>query len=157
MPSSVCIRARQTHLVVFLRHTGCPFAEALVRDAHKWCALQPGVVLILVTHGDSEAAEQWFSAMNLPRNFIHLHDAQREEYGRWGVGYAGWKSLLHPAMLTKLLALLGRGIRNRSASGTRWQKQAVFLVNGRRRIQWCHVAAHAGDLPDLPMAGSEGS
>ena len=148
-PQSTFLVQGEKQLVVFLRHTGCPFAEAMALSAQAWCEAKQ-LPLLLVTHGDQFLAGPWLQRIGISDGIAHVHDAQRTEYGKWGLGYAGWGSLLHPMMFVRLVKLLAQGIHNRTASGTRWQRQAVFLVGASGQIQWRHIADHAGDLPSLP-------
>jgi hypothetical protein len=143
---------RVPSLVVFLRHVGCPFAEATFRalrdiaEAHRWIACYA------VCHGDVKEISRWISALCGSGDVHLVHDQSRWLYGRWGLGYTTISHFIGPSALKMLLRLLGRGVRNRSASGTRWQRSGAFAIDADGRIIWMNVARHAGDLPDLADA-----
>ncbi|MDX1453337.1 MAG: hypothetical protein R3183_12330, partial [Oleiphilaceae bacterium] len=139
MPSVTYLTPHVFNLVLFLRHTGCPFAEAAVKQAVQLAANDARVGLTVVTHGERVIAEGWLEHIGA-QGITHYHDADREEYGRWGVGFGGAGSLLHPMVAWHWARFLWRGIRNRSASGTRWQTQAMFLLNSEGVIVWRHIA-----------------
>lgn len=47
-----------------------------------------------------------------------------------------------------VMRLWFKGIRNRMATGTRWQRAGVFLVR-EGRVVWCHVPGSAQEF-ELP-------
>lgn len=137
------------YLVAFIRHVGCPFAERTVRKLRALAPLHPDLQCIIVSHGDPQTTERWLRSIGGAQGLTWVYDPQRQHYGAYGVGYSSARHFLGPASLLGVAALLTRGIRNRSASGTRWQPAATFLLDASRSVLWCHRPAHAADVPRL--------
>lgn len=52
--------AQSSHLVAFVRHCGCPFAE---KELHSLAASQtqaPDVRIVVVTHSTQQVTDDWF-------------------------------------------------------------------------------------------------
>jgi AhpC/TSA antioxidant enzyme len=137
-------------LVAFLRHVGCPFAEHTVVKLRAWAQAHPDVAVFIVSHGDTEPTRSWLATIGGTGRTQLVTDPQRRLYGRWGVGYSGLWHFAGPRSLLGVLSLWPQGIRNRSASGTRWQRAATFLLDGGH-VAWAHVPASAQELV-LPPA-----
>lgn len=148
-PESSFLKPDCDNLIVFLRHTGCPFAEAALKLLSDYSKTYPEINCCAVFHGEKIISEQWISAFNLSSDLTFIFDEQREHYGKWGVGYSEASHLVNPMMLVNLIKLALKGIRNREASGTRWQQQAAFVVDENGTVRWFHFPVHAGDLPDF--------
>ncbi len=148
-PSAPWRRAGQAELVCFLRHTGCPFAEAVLKALSELAERQPELKCVAVLHGDEAIASQWSDSFDLSPALHIVVDETREIHGEWGVGYGAAGKLFHPAVLPALLRLALKGIRNRDASGTRWQQQECFMLDQEGHVVWHHVPAHVGDLPNF--------
>jgi alkyl-hydroperoxide reductase/thiol specific antioxidant family protein len=137
--------------VAFLRHTGCPFAEATARELTAHARRVDGIRWVAVSHASGEATSDWCSAVGLEGVDVVV-DADRFLYAAWGLGrsslahFMGWRSLRGVA------ALAHAGIRNRHPSGTRWQSAGTFAIGADGVVRWRHLPAHAGDLPDLAAA-----
>src|ERR671936_700335 len=50
-------------VVAFLRHTGCPFAEATARALRDAAAAEPGVEWVAVSHAPAQATARWRDAI----------------------------------------------------------------------------------------------
>jgi hypothetical protein len=141
-------------VVAFLRHAGCPFAEATMRQLREAAERNPDVGFIAVSHARRDAGERWCAAIGGPGRVELLADPDRAAYAAWGLGrtslahFAGRRSLREVARLAR------RGIRNRHPSGTRWQGAGTFAVDGAGTVRWRHLPAHAGELPDLERAAA---
>src|SRR5215475_13683395 len=46
-------------VVAFLRHVGCPFAEATVRQMAALAAERPAIDFLAVTHSDDQPSRRW--------------------------------------------------------------------------------------------------
>lgn len=137
--------------LVFLRHVGCPFAEATVRHLRREAAARDDMAFIVISHGKRSATRRWLSQIGgLPVGSLLILDPERRIYGAWGVGYSSAAHFLGPKSLFGLLKLAPQGIRNRSASGTRWQRAATFIVDWQGRVIWKHMPCSAHELPLLP-------
>ena len=140
---------RPRYLVAFLRHVGCPFAEATVRQLRRLAGQYPEVQCILVSHGDGAVRARWLEKVGGAEGLTVVDDPERGLYGAFGVGYAGAGHFLGLRSLLGVVGLWFKGVRNRNASGTRWQKSATFLLDASRTVLWSHTAAHAADVPHL--------
>src|SRR5262245_55701405 len=98
-------------VVVFLRHVGCPFAEATMRDMRDAAARSPEVEWIAVSQGTPAATERWCEAIGGCDGVRLVVDSDR--FAAWGLG----RSSLGHFMGRRSLASVGRlaraGIRNR--------------------------------------------
>jgi len=143
------LSGEQPLVLIFVRHSGCPFAERDVKAARRAQAEYPQARYCLVTHGDQALTERWLQQIGGVGEVLWYHDAERRLHGAFGLGYSsawhfmGWRSLLG------VIRLWPQGIRNRIATGTRWQKSGVFVVTHQRLI-WCRIASSAEQnlLPD---------
>lgn len=149
-PSSPPLQSTtQLRVVAFLRHTGCPFAENTVKRLRRWADQHPHVAVFVVSHGDSAITDDWVQSIGGP-GCLHLtHDPQRQLYAQWGVGETSFWHFGGPASLLGVVALWMQGIRNRSATGSRWQRAATFLV-ARDRVVWCHRPRSAQEFLSPP-------
>lgn len=144
-------RELRTAVVAFLRHAGCPFAEATARDLVAAAQTHPDVRWVAVTHAAQEPTDRWCDAVGL-RGVQVVADPDRSLYATWGVGptdlrhFAGARSLRAAATLAR------RGVRNRHPVGSRWQGAATFAVDAQGIVRLAHFPRHAGELPDLDAA-----
>jgi hypothetical protein len=137
-------------VVAFLRHTGCPFAENTVKQLRPWADQHRQVAVFVVCHGDAALTEGWIQAIGGLGRLHLVTDPQQELYAQWGVGYASFWHFGGLPSLLGVVALWTKGIRNRGATGTRWQKAAMFLLDGDR-VAWSHAPQSAQELM-LPPA-----
>ncbi len=152
VPKLPALRPRRPAIVAFLRHVGCPFAEATVREMAALAAAHPALDFIAVTHSGEEASRRWCDAFGGAAGVQVLADPERAHYAAWGVGLSDRDHFAGRESLAAVWRLLDRGIHNRWASGTRWQAAATFGVDGAGLLRWRHLPGHAGDLPPLAEA-----
>jgi hypothetical protein len=144
-------RDLRSSVVAFLRHTGCPFAEATARELTAHAGRAADVRWVAVSHATGEATRTWCAAVGLEGVDVVV-DHDRSLYAAWGLGrtslahFMGWRSLRAVAGVARA------GIRNRHPSGTRWQAAGSFAVDADGIVRWRHLPSHAGDLPDLDAA-----
>ncbi len=124
-------------LILFLRHVGCPFAEQAVREARIWKEHHPDVTVFVVSHGSAEATMAWLKVIGGAGGLEVLTDPQRDLYGAWGLGYSGGWHFMGIASLVGVVSLWPKGIYNRQASGTRWQRAGYFRVRSGRLVWRC--------------------
>ena len=149
LPSAEAFRCeRPLRCIAFLRHVGCPFAEKTVRELRDLGASDARLQVFFVGHGDRGTTVKWLAEIGGAAAATWVDDPKRRLYGNCGLGFSRAAHFLGRASLTRALALRRDGIRNRSASGTRWQKAGTFLVDRGGRILWKHVPATADELPD---------
>jgi hypothetical protein len=139
-------------VIAFLRHVGCPFAEATVRKLAALAADQPSIDFIAVTHSPDKPSLRWCQAFGGPGRVQIVSDPGRTHYAAWGVGLSDRRHFAGPDSLAALRRLLDEGIHNRWASGNRWQAAASFAVDPAGVLRWWHFPGHAGDLPPLDEA-----
>jgi AhpC/TSA antioxidant enzyme len=143
-------------VVIFLRHVGCPFAEATLRAAHERAAADPATRWIAVSHGSRDATRSWCEAVagGRPGALELVVDCARAVYAAWGLGRTSLGHFLGRRSLGEVIRLSRQGIRNRHPSGTRWQSAGTFGVDAAGTVRYVHLPRHAGDLPDLQAAAA---
>ena len=140
-------------VVAFLRHVGCPFAEATFRELAARADSADGVRFVAVSQAPAQATQEWCQAVaGGPGRVTIVVDPDRAIYGRWGLGPGSLAHFLGPRSLKEVMRLARRGVRNRHPVGTRWQTAGTFGVDAGGQVRFVHVPAHAGDLPDLDGA-----
>jgi hypothetical protein len=146
------LRAGRPAVVAFLRHTGCPFAEASGRALREAAAAEPGVDWVAVSHAPAAATARWRDAIGGLDGVRVLIDRERVHYATWGLGRTSLSHFAGRRSLGEAASLARQGIRNRHPDGTRWQGAGTFAVDAEGTVRWRHLPAHAGDLPRLGEA-----
>ncbi len=140
-------------VIAFLRHAGCPFAEATVRELRKVSAAHPGVEFVAVSHAPEAATREWAGKFGgWPEGVRLVSDESRALYAACGVPQTSALHWLAPGSTLRLLPLALRGIRNRKMTGTRAQSAGTFAVDASGAERFRHLPKSAGDLPDLEAA-----
>ena len=141
-------------LIVFVRHVGCPFAEATVRDLDLWRRRLPALPMAVISQGDEMRLKSWLQEIGAaglvePKSVVQ---ADEETFRAWRIPVTSAAHFLGPRSLGGVLRLAVRGIRNRYPAGSRWRSAAAFVTDSGGHIVWRHLPAHAADLPDLSEA-----
>jgi alkyl-hydroperoxide reductase/thiol specific antioxidant family protein len=139
-------------VVGFMRHVGCPFAEATMRSMSEQAERHPQLAWIAVSHAGLEATDHWCTDVGASRHIRLVIDEGRSAYAGWGLGATSLGHFMGRRSLRAVARLAREGIRNRHPAGTRWQRAGTFAVGERGVIVWRHLPSHAGDLPDLEQA-----
>jgi len=139
-------------VIAFLRHTGCPFAEATMRALRDAAARHQDVDWIAVSHAGPEATQRWCDAVGGRGDVEVLLDVDRSFYAAWGLGRSSLGHFLGRRSLGEVMRLAREGIRNRHPDGTRWQQAGTFAVDASDVVRWRHLPEHAGEQPDLEEA-----
>ena len=139
-------------LIAFLRHVGCPMAEAVFRGMRTSAERATDVHHVIVSHGSETETTRWSQALGGLGDLRRLDDPKRQLYARWGLGLTRAAHFLGPRSLLGVLRLALRGTFNRHPSGSRWQRAGTFAVDSGGHVAWHHLPAHAADLPDLESA-----
>jgi hypothetical protein len=139
-------------VVAFLRHVGCPFAEATMRALTRVADVRPQIRWIVVSHAPLEDTDRWCAAVDAGRGLELVIDERRELYAAWGLGRSSLGHFAGARSLASVLRERRRGIGHRHPAGTRWQRAGTFAVDSHGAICWRHIPRHAGDLPDLEAA-----
>ena len=136
-------------LVAFLRHVGCPFAERDVKKLVEWAKANPEIPVFVVSHGSQDATDQWLAKIGGAQGLIIIIDESRNLYREWGLGYSNVLHFLGLRSLLGVVRLWFFGIYNRPASGTRWQRSGIFLMeNGH--VSWSFIPETADEF-SLPV------
>jgi hypothetical protein len=152
VPALSALRTGRPAVVAFLRHVGCPFAEATVRGMAALATDQAGVDFIAVTHSREQPSRRWCESFGGAAGVAIVADPERVHHAAWGVGLSDRRHFAGGASMAALRRLLDEGIHNRWASGNRWQAAATFAIDGGGAVRWRHLPSHAGDLPPLDDA-----
>jgi hypothetical protein len=139
-------------VIAFLRHTGCPFAEATMRGLREAAEAQPGIEWIAVSHAPAQATQHWCDAVGGCGSVRVLLDPERVFYAAWGLGRSSLGHFMGRRSLAQVSRLAREGVRNRHPEGTRWQQAGTFAVDAGETVRWRHLPEHAGELPDLEQA-----
>jgi hypothetical protein len=140
-------------VIAFLRHTGCPFAEATIRLLRDAAAERSALIQwVAISHAPEQATEHWREAVGGAGRVELVSDPTRRSYAAWGLGQTTLGHFLGRRSLSRVATLARRGIRNRHPSGTRWQQAGTFVLDAEHIVRWRHLPSHAGDLPDLSAA-----
>jgi AhpC/TSA antioxidant enzyme len=139
-------------VIAFLRHTGCPFAEATLRAAREVADTFADADIVAVSHSDPQATAAWSERCGGAGRVRVVADEERAAYAAWGLGRSSLSHFLGARSLRSVARQARRGIRNTRAHGTRWQQAGTFAVDATGTVVWRHLPAHAGDLPDLEAA-----
>ncbi|KUL82338.1 hypothetical protein ZTR_10517 [Talaromyces verruculosus] len=147
-------------IVTFLRHCGCPVAEATFLDIRKASSQQPDINFIAVSHSDEPSTTKWVTAvrgMGEPRSsntVTVLVDPERKIYAQWGLGTTSWSHVLSLKALMNIIKLGSeKGIWNRpTESGTRWQSGGFWAVDASGVVRWGRAARRADDYIDVDEA-----
>src|SRR3954447_6377706 len=139
-------------VVAFLRHTGCPFAEATARLLREAAEAHPDLDWVAVSHASTVATARWRDAIGGLEGLRLLIDEGRVHYPAWGLGRSSLTHFMGRRSLGEVARLARQGIRNRHPNGTRWQRAGTFAVDGSGTVRFVHLPEHAGEAPDLDAA-----
>jgi hypothetical protein len=140
-------------VIAFMRHVGCPFAEATARDLREAAERDPSIEWVAVTHSSPAVTLRWCARVGGCDGLRLVEDESRALYAAWGLGRTGARHFVGWRPLRQVLRLAsGPGIRNSRSDGTRWQTAGTFGLGADGTVRWRHVPRHAGELPDLDEA-----
>src|SRR5690242_6084638 len=146
------VAAGQPSIIAFVRHVGCPFAEATFHRLAPLSQAYPAVGFIAVSHATAAATAGWCAILGGAERVRIVVDTDRTLYAAWGLGLTDARHFLGARSLAAVARLAASGIRNRHPSGTRWQTAGTFALDAAGIVRWRHIPAYAGDLPGLDAA-----
>src|SRR5262245_50620699 len=73
-------------VIAFLRHVGCPFAEATLRALRDSANEHEDITFIAVSHADEAGTKHWADKTGGTGRVHVMSDSTRESYAAWGLG-----------------------------------------------------------------------
>ncbi|RDH33831.1 hypothetical protein BDQ94DRAFT_142746 [Aspergillus welwitschiae] len=146
-------------IISFLRHCGCPVAEATFLELRTAAENHSEINFVAVSHSDQPSTERWLESIggtgeSGSNPVTVIVDADRKIYAQWGLGVTSWSHVLSPAGLLSI-GKLGweRGIWNRpTESGSRWQLSGNWAVDAEGGVRWGGPVKRADELLDIEQA-----
>lgn len=148
----VTLEPGRAAVVAFLRHTGCPFAEATLRAMRDAAADDGRVQWLAVSHAPPDATDRWCRNLGGSGGVQLVSDQSRRSYAAWGLGQTSISHFMGRRSLGAVTRLARQGIRNTHPTGTRWQSAGTFALDREGVVRWRHLPEHAGEVPDLDVA-----
>ncbi|PYI10316.1 hypothetical protein BO78DRAFT_238202 [Aspergillus sclerotiicarbonarius CBS 121057] len=146
-------------VIAFLRHCGCPVAEATFLDLRTAAEKYPDVNFVAVSHSDQPSTDRWVESVGGAGNpeanpVVVIVDAERKIYAQWGLGITSWGHVLNPGGLLSIWKLgRERGIWNRpTESGSRWQLSGNWAVDAEGIVRWGRPVERVEELMDMDQA-----
>lgn len=135
-------------LVVFLRHSGCPFCLEALHDIQRQRRVieDAGTQIVLVHMGPEEADFKMFEAhgvQDLPR----IADPDQSLYRSFGLRRGSLWQLGGPKVWLRVFRAVAVGKRVVKASGDAWQMPGVFLLH-RGEVIAAYRHTSQADRPD---------
>jgi len=132
-------------------------AEKAFRHFRDLASAHQNIQFIAVSQSEKEHTDEWLTAVGGDGKVKVVTDPEREIFAQWGLGIAGWGSILSPTGIMDTVSLAwNEGIKNRpTQSGNRWQTAGSFAVDndgGERVVKWVHVSDGAGDISKFEEA-----
>jgi AhpC/TSA antioxidant enzyme len=81
--------------------------------------------------------------------FAVVSDPELAGYRAFGLGSAGWRSLLRPRVVARYAGLMLRGYRPRATEGDVHQLGGDFVIDARRRLVYVHRSVDPADRPPV--------
>ncbi|OWO98015.1 hypothetical protein B2J93_8240 [Marssonina coronariae] len=135
-------------IVVFLRHTGCPFAEKTFLELRRIANKYPDLHCVAISHASQAATDRWVTSIGGAWAVQVIIDEAREVYASWGLGVSTTYHLLNPwtQMAARKLGtnenIWGREV---DPSANRWQVGGCWATD---QSGWCLIGT--GGNKDRP-------
>ncbi|KAI9047075.1 hypothetical protein LZ554_009148 [Drepanopeziza brunnea f. sp. 'monogermtubi'] len=142
-------------IVVFLRHTGCPFAEKTFLELRRIANKYPDIHCVAISHASKAATDRWVAAIGGAWAVRVVLDEGREVYACWGLGVSTTYHLLNPwtQMAARRLGtnenIWGREV---DPSANRWQVGGCWAIDEMGFLKWGAANNTADSIPDLAEA-----
>lgn len=143
----------QPLMLVFLRHSGCPFCREAVSDIAKArpTLTARGIKPVIVLQGDETDARRLLEPAGLS-DLPWVLDANRELYRAFGLKRAGLWQLAGPYVWVRTLQALVAGHRIGRAVGDAFQMPGVFVLD-RGRVVASYRHRSQASRPDYCSLG----
>lgn len=147
------------HLIAFVRHCGCPFAEKEVRQLARVAKENQKIRIVIVAHSADDVVQDWFKRIGAPHfesldRVVVRADPDYRLYNAFGIGQLGWDKLFTRETLSNVKALAAAGIKNTPTGqgSNRWLNSGGFAVDHGGILRWVKVAEQASDMCDYEEA-----
>lgn len=145
------------HIIAFVRHCGCPFAEKEVRQLGEISKKYESIRIVIVAHSEENVVQDWFKRIgeshfdkNALKNkrVIVKSDPNYNLFNAFGIGQLGWTQLFTKQTFGLLKELANEGIKNTQTGqgSNRWLNSGGFTVDHGGIIRWAKVAEEAADV-----------
>jgi peroxiredoxin Q/BCP len=136
-------------VLVFLRYVGCPFCQAQVVTLREEEGrfLEVGANVVLIGHGNREAAQEFRKVKMIP--FTFLLDPDRAAYRAYGLARGSLIQVFGPSTaLPFLKANLRPETRQRGLQGgDLMQMPGTFAIDQMGVVRFAHRNRHVADSP----------
>ncbi len=136
-------------LVVFLRHTGCPFCREAMRDVHRQreAIAAAGVTPVFVHQGpEDEAARAIFECEHVA-DIPRISDPDRHLYRAFELRRGNLWQMFGPKVWWRSMQAIATGSRAGRVVGDAFQMPGVFVLHKGRIVRAFRHASQA-DRPD---------
>lgn len=151
------------HIIAFVRHCGCPFAEKEVRQLGEISKKYESVRIVIIAHSDENVVQDWFTRIGEPHFDTQALESKRITvksdpnytlYNLFGIGQLGWTQLFTKQTFGLLKSLASEGIKNTQTGkgSNRWLNSGGFAIDHGGNVQWAKVAEEAADVCDYDEA-----
>ncbi|KAG4429271.1 hypothetical protein IFR05_015246 [Cadophora sp. M221] len=142
-------------IVVFLRHTGCPFAEKNFLELRRIANKYPNLHCVAISHASKAATDKWVTQIGGAWAVKVVIDEEREVYASWGLGVSTTYHLLNPwtqVAIRKLGTNENIWAREVDPSANRWQVGGCWATDEMGSVRWGAASRTADEVPDLVEA-----
>ncbi|RDW62141.1 hypothetical protein BP6252_11574 [Coleophoma cylindrospora] len=142
-------------VVVFMRNTGCPFAEKTFIEMRRLANKYPDLSFLAVSHASKAATDRWVSSIGGAWAVQIIVDEEREVYAQWGLGISNTWYVLSPwTQWTQYKLGKEEGVWGREVdpSGNHWQIGGSWACDVMGTVRWGAASKSADEIPDLIAA-----
>jgi len=136
-------------LVVFLRHTGCPFCREAMRDMHRQreAIAAAGVMPVFVHQGPEDDASRAIFESERVADIPRISDPDRRLYQAFELRRGNLWQMFGPKVWWRSMQAIATGSRAGRVVGDAFQMPGVFVLHKGRIVRAFRHASQA-DRPD---------
>jgi len=136
-------------LVVFLRHTGCPFCREAMRDVHRQrqSIAAAGVTPVFVHQGDEDDTARAIFESEHVADIPRISDPDRHLYRAFELRRGNLWQMFGPKVWWRSMQAMATGARVGRVVGDAFQMPGVFVLHKGRIVRAFRHASQA-DRPD---------